>query len=119
MLKLRKLLVDKTKIQRHQRILLNIHITVPAWLVESISYIMGSISVFLSQQNNITRGLQSFAGLIYFVAVPGVYLVNNGYTKSAILDNKLYLALINNVFPSSVQEIAPNDDIIDSAGNQE
>jgi len=110
MLKLHKLLTDNTKTRRHQRILLNIHITILAWLAEWFAYLLGFISTFLGHENNITRGLQALIGVIYFVIVPSTYLVNNSKSKAIILENKLYLALINKFFPRPIVETASNND---------
>ena len=108
--KLKTMLNDNSKIKRRQRILLNIHITVLAWLVECTGYFFGLLNTFLGHQNNITRGLQVVVGAIYFVIVPSTYLVNNSNSKYIILQNKLYLALINKFLLLPIVETTSNND---------
>ena len=108
------MLNDNSKIYRRQRILLNIHITILAWLVECTGYLLGFISTFLGHENNTTRGLQALIGVIYFVLVPSTYLVNNSNSKSIILENKMYLSIINKFFPRHVVVNASNDNVEDN-----
>ena len=104
--KLRKLLTDAHKIRRRRRILLNIHITVIAWLVECLGSISVFLMIFLTPENGTTRGLQFITGIMYFIVVPSVYLMNSSDVKSVIVDNRIYLAFVNQLYPR-INQIAP------------
>ena len=67
-------------------------------------------STLLGHESHNTRGVQALIGVIYFVIVPSTYLVNNSKSKAIILENKLYLALINKFFPRPDVETASNND---------
>ena len=104
--KLRMLLTDAHKIRRRRRILLNIHITVIAWLVECLGSISVFLMIFLTPENGTTRGLQFITGIMYFIVVPSVYLMNSSDVKSVIVDNRIYLAFVNQLYPR-INQIAP------------
>ena len=106
LVKLRKLLTDTHKIRRRRRILLNIHITVIAWLLECVGSISVFLMIFLTPENGTTRGLQLISGAMYFIVVPSVYLMNSSDVKSAIVDNRIYLAFVNRLYPR-INQIAP------------
>ena len=103
---LRQLLTDANKIRRRRRILLNIHITVMAWLLECLGSISVFLMIFLPPENGTTRGLQFITGVMYFIVVPSVYLMNSSDVKSAIVDNRIYLAFVNRLYPR-INQIAP------------
>jgi len=104
--KLRQLLTDAHKIRRRRRILLNIHITVIAWLLECLGSISVFLMIFLTPENGTTRGLQLITGVMYFIVVPSVYLMNSSDVKSVIVDNRIYLAFVNQLYPR-INQIAP------------
>ena len=114
MVKLRKLLTDSKKIRRRRRIVLNMHITIIAWLSEFLGGLAVCFMVFLPPENGTTRGLMYISGVMYFIVVPSVYLMNSSEVKSGILDNKMYIAFLNLFYPR-INEIVPasnNNDVL-------
>ena len=109
MVKLRKLLTDRIKIRRRRRILLNIHITIIAWLLEFLGGLGVVFMFFLPPENGTTRGLMYISGVMYGIVVPSVYLMNNSKVKSVILDNQIYLAFINQFYPRINQIVPANN----------
>ena len=109
MVRLDKLLAEKSKIRRGRRILLNIHITFLAWIVELIGFIVGFIGLLLQHKTNGPRFLRNITGVFYFILVPSTYLINSSNVKSLILDNKLYLTFINKFLPNSLIMLPPDN----------
>ena len=109
MVKLRKLLTDSKQIRRRRRILLNIHITIIAWLLEILGSFVTYFMVFLPPENGTTRGLHFITGVMYFIVVPSVYLMNSSDVKSVILDNKIYMAIVNRLYRRTNQIVPANN----------
>ena len=99
MIKLHTLLTESSKTRRRRRIQLNIHITIIAWLVEFLGGLVAVFMVFLPHENFTTRGLQYITGAIFGIVVPCVYLMNSSDMKSAILENKIYIPIVNRFSP--------------------
>ena len=97
MIKLRKLLADSSKARRHRRKLLNLQITVIAWITEVFGFFVVFIGVFIfgHENNLITSTLQTVSFTIYFIIVPSVILLNSNQVKSAIVDSHLYLGFVD------------------------
>ena len=96
MIKLRKILSDSSKNERHRHNLFNIHITFLGWLVEFVgifviilgSFILGHSSPFT------TLILQTLTITIYFNILPLVFLINHSDLKSDIADSKYYYRIL-------------------------
>ena len=101
MLKLKKLLSDASRTYRHQRNVLNIMITMLAWLVEFI----GGLTIFLGSfvfghgNSVITLTLQTLTLVFYFDILPCTFLINDEEWKISMLDNYWYTQFIK-VFDS-------------------
>ena len=106
MIKLRKILTESSKIRRRRRIYLNIHITIIAWLGEFLGGLFAVLMIFLPHENGITRGLHLVNLALFATVVPCVYLMNSSDVKSAILDNKIYLTIVNRFSPR-INQIVP------------
>ena len=96
MLKFRKLLSDSSRTYRHRRNVLNIMITMLAWLVEFI----GGLTIFLGSfvfghgNSVITLTLQTLSLVFYFVILPCTFLINEEEWKILMLDNYWYAQFI-------------------------
>ena len=108
MVKLRKLLTDSRKIRRRRRILLNIHITIIAWLIEILGALTVFFMFFLPPEIGSVRGMMYISSILYGIVVPSVYLMNNSEDKSVILDNKIYQAFVNQFYPR-INQIVPEN----------
>ena len=101
MLKLKKLLSDASRTYRHRRNVLNIMITMLAWLVEFI----GGLTIFLGSfvfghgNSVITLTLQTLTLVFYFDILPCTFLINEEEWKISMLDNYWYTQFIK-VFDS-------------------
>ena len=96
MLKLKNLLSDTNRALRHQRNVLNLLITMLAWLVElfgGLTLVLGSF-IFGHGNSIVTLFLQTLSLLFYFVILPCTFLINVDKWKEAILDNKWYSRFI-------------------------
>ena len=92
MLKLKNLLSDTNRALRHQRNVLNLLITMLAWMVElfgGLTLVLGSF-IFGHGNSIVTLSLQTLSLLFYFVILPCTFLINVDKWKEAILDNKWY-----------------------------
>ena len=96
MLKLRKLLSDTDRTYRHHRNVLNILITMLAWMVEFV----GALTIFLGSfvfghgNNVITLTLQTLTLFFYFDILPCTFLINEDEWKLAMVDNYWYTQFI-------------------------
>ena len=92
MLKLKNLLSDTNRALRHQRNVLNLLITMLAWMVElfgGLTLVLGSF-IFGHGNSIVTLSLQTLSLLFYFVILPCTFLINVDKWKEAILENKCY-----------------------------
>ena len=105
MTKLRKVLVKSSKIRRNRRRLLNLQIQIFAWLVEFFSGLIFVVAAS-QPQNNISYHVFGFwIALVYWIAIPGIYLMNNDDFKSWVTENQLYIEFTNRFFPTSINTI--------------
>ena len=105
MTKLKKVLVKSSKIRRNRRKLLNLQIQIFAWLVEFCS---GLVFVVAASQPRHTISYDAvglYISFIYWVALPGIYLMNNDDFKSWVTENQLYIEFTNRFFPTSINTI--------------
>ena len=92
MIRLAKLLSEESKIKRSRQNIINIQITILAWLVEFLGYctvIFGSY-IFGHTNSTVTAGLQFFTMIIYFHVLPCIFLI-----KLNIVESNWYVAFIN------------------------
>ena len=124
MLKLKKLLSDASRTYRHRRNVLNIMITMLAWLVEFI----GGLTIFLGSfvfghgNSVITLTLQTLTLVFYFDILPCTFLINEEEWKISMLDNYWYTQFIK-VFDSCLSNRfkpfgTPQNDLIEDNNPQ-
>ena len=115
MAKLSNVLSSSSKSRRHRRNILNIQITILAWLVEFVGFFLIFLGSFILRHQNIivTLSLQTFTFFLYFVLVPSIFLINDSYLKGVIIESKSYIAFLN-IFscvpPNEVTEEIEEDD---------
>ena len=114
MTRLKKLLTTSSKIRRNRRRLLNLQIQIFAWLVELFSGLIFLIAISVPMHTISTDAVALYMNFIYWVAIPGIYLVNNDDLKSWLTENHLYINFSNRFFPSTINTIDFNKDDDDS-----
>ena len=114
MTNLKKLLSNSSKIRRNRRKLLNLQIQVFAWLVELSSGLIFLIAISVPMHTISTDAVALYMNFIYWVAIPGIYLMNNNDLKSWVTENHLYIEFTNRFFPSTINTIDFNKDKDDS-----
>ena len=112
MLKLHKLLTDSSKARRHLRRVLNIQITLLAWLVEFVGFFVFVLgSYLLGEKSSLTTFiLQILSYALNFIIVPCIFLINNDQFKTNILESKWYQALIKKFSPLPTYQNEENDE---------
>lgn len=97
MVKLRNLLSSTSRSRRNRKNILNIQITILAWLVEFTGFLLvflGSF-IFRGKDSIVTGSMQTFTFFVYFVMVPSVFLVNDSYIKGIIIESSWYIRLLD------------------------
>ena len=97
MVKLRKLLSSTSRSRRNRKNILNIQITILAWLVEFVGFLLVFLGSFILRRKSsiITGSMQTFTFFVYFVIVPSVFLVNDPYIKGVIIESSWYIRLLD------------------------
>ena len=112
MVKLRKLLSESSKIRRHRRILLNIHITFLAWALEVFGFLVGfTFGMIIGHQNNSTRGVQMILSVIYLIIVPGAHIINSIDVKQRIVQSNIYIGFVNKVYGPLTSKVVPINNV--------
>ena len=108
MFRLRKLLADSSKAQRHRRKILNVQITFLAWLVESVGFLVIFLGMFIlgHESNTFNFFMQSLTLVIYFIVLPTVFLINDSDVKSSIVASNWYDRILT-IFHCNY--VKPND----------
>ena len=96
MVRLKKLLSDTSKARRHRRIILNIQITIIAWLVEFLGFFVIFFGTFILPEKNpiTTFTLQTFTISLYMIITPSMYLINSNHMKAIIVESNWYISLV-------------------------
>ena len=110
MTKLKKLLATSSKIRRNRRKLLNLQMQIFAWLVELSSGLIFLIAISVPTHTISTNAIALYMNFIYWVVIPGIYLMNNNDFKSWVTENSLYIEFTNKFFPSAINTIDFNKD---------
>ena len=105
MTKLKKLLANSSKIRRNRRRLLNLQIQIFAWLVEFFSGLIFVVAVSQLRHTILLDVVGLYTNFIYWVVIPGIYLMNNDDFKSWVTENQLYIEFTNRFFPTSINTI--------------
>ena len=111
MRKLKSLLSETNRALRHQRNILNLLITMLAWLVElfgGLTLVLGSF-IFGHGNSIVTLFLQTLSLLFYFVVLPSTFLFNVDEWKEAILESRWYPRLIKVIDSFTSSRTGPND----------
>ena len=92
MKRFKKTLSAFSKSRRHRRNLLNIMVTVLAWLVEMFGFLLVLIGThILGHQNHfVNLLLQTLTNLFYFVLVPSFLLINDTDMKGRFAESDWY-----------------------------
>ena len=112
MKRLRKLLDKSSKVRRWQRNLLNMQMTILAWMAEFLGFFVIFLGSFILGHENIvvTLSLQILTTLIIFILCPSVYLMNSSKVKDMILENHYYITMINKFNCRNFNNEVENDD---------
>ena len=111
MRKLKSLLSETNRALRHQRNILNLLITMLAWLVElfgGLTLVLGAF-VFGHGNHIVTLLLQTLSLLFYFVVLPSTFLFNVDEWKEAILESRWYPRFIKVLDSFTLSHSGPND----------
>ena len=111
MRKIKSLLSETNRALRHQRNILNLLITMLAWLVElfgGLTLVLGSF-IFGHGNSIVTLFLQTLSLLFYFVVLPSTFLFNVDEWKEAILESRWYPRLIKVIDSFTSSRTGPND----------
>ena len=111
MRKIKSLLSETNRALRHQRNILNLLITMLAWLVElfgGLTLVLGSF-IFGHGNSIVTLFLQTLSLLFYFVVLPSTFLLNVDEWKEAILESRWYPRLIKVIDSFTSSRTGPND----------
>ena len=97
MKRLRKLLSKSSKARRRRQHLLNIQITILAWLAEFLGFFIIFLGSFILGHENavVTLSLQTLTMIILFIACPSVYLINSSKMKNYIVDSQFYVKFVS------------------------
>ena len=103
--KLKVKISEKTKITRHRRTLLIIHITGLAWIVEFFGFAFAALAAILLPG---ARILQAIPGLVYFIIAPSAYLINSSDVKAFVMENRLFISFTNKYYPFPIKNASNN-----------
>ena len=117
MKKLKKLLNESSKDRRHRRNNLNIQITILAWIVEFLGFLMIFLGSFILGHDNslTTLCLQTLTLIVYFIALPSTFLLNGSKLKDKIVDSSTYITFSklfkrNPIEDDKTDQISQNDE---------
>ena len=91
--KLKNILTKSTKRTRTKRHLINIHVTILAWLVEFLGFFIVFVGHYVIGHNK-NYIIQFLELLCYCIILPYVYLINDTEEKMKIADSGWYQLLL-------------------------
>ena len=96
LMRLRELLSDKSKDERHRRNLISLHVTILHWIVEFSGFALILLGTFGLGHGSatITLILQTSTIFIFFNLLPMVFLVNDSDFKAEIAESTYYLQFL-------------------------
>ena len=99
MKRLKKTLSASSKSRRHRRNMLNIIVTVLAWVIELFGFLFVFIGThILGHQNQVVNLLlQTFTNFFYFVLVPSVLLINDTDKKGRFAESEWYVGFLSKI----------------------
>ena len=91
------MLNDSSVQRRHQRIMLNIHISFLAWLTEFFGFFLLFLGMYVvGHENNIvTYSMQTLTLIVYFNLLPSVLLMNSSKFKDLASESPVYERFLN------------------------
>ena len=91
------MLNDSSVQRRHQRIMLNIHISFLAWLIEFFGFFLLFLGMYVvGHENNIvTYSMQTLTLIVYFNLLPSVLLMNSSEFKDLASESPVYERFLN------------------------
>ena len=97
MIKLRKLISDDQKVIRHRHLYLTIQVTILIWIVEAISSLTALLFalVVMGAQSTSQVFVKELVLFVYTVVLPGIVVVYDTELKENILENSLYIGIVN------------------------
>ena len=97
--RLKKTLSASSKSRRHQRNMLNIMVTVLAWLIELFGFLFVFIGThILGHQNQVVNLLlQTLTNFFYFVLVPLFLLINDTDKKGRFAESQWYVDFLRKI----------------------
>ena len=98
MTKLKKVLATSSKIRRNRRKLLNLQI-------QFFSGLIILIVVSVPRHSISANVVDVYMNFTYWVAIPGIYFMNNDDFKSWVTENHSYIAFTNRFFPKTINAI--------------
>ena len=109
MITLKNILSSTSKSRRHRRTILNIAITMFAWIVEFLGFFVVLLGTHvLGHENNVVNlTLQTLTNLIYFIIIPSVLFINESYYKDLVVESPLYTQMLRQL---NLQYIDKNDE---------
>ena len=108
MVRLRNLLPHDSKLRRNRRVLLNIHVSFFAWILEFILGVLGVLAFFFMPFNS-SRVVRVLLCALYSIFVPGAYLIQDSDLKTVIVESKFYILFANIVAHHYMNQIIPKD----------
>ena len=113
MKKLKKLLSDAKKARRNRRNALNIQITILGWSVEFLGFLIIFLgTVIIGHEDSVTTlCLQTLTLIVYFVALPLIFLLNGSDVKDRIVDSIFYISFIGLFKSNKVGEINEENNV--------
>ena len=93
--------------RRNRRHIVNIQITILAWLTESFAFLLIFLGSFILRNQNIvvTLIMQTLTFFCYFVLVPSILLINDSDKKGYIIESKWYVTFLSIFHWENVDEI--------------
>ena len=108
------MLNDSSVQRRHQRIMLNIHISFLAWLTEFLGFFLMFLGMYVvGHENNIvTYSMQTLTLIVYFNLLPSILLMNSSEFKDFVSESPMYerfLSLLNWQYREDLEKEENND----------
>ena len=93
--------------RRNRRHIVNIQITILAWLTESLAFLLIFLGSFILKNQNIvvTLIMQTLTFFCYFVLLPSILLINDSDKKGYIIESKWYASFLSIFHWEDVDEI--------------
>ena len=114
------MLNDSSVQRRHQRIMLNVHISFLAWLTEFFGFFLLFLGMYVvgHENNIITYAMQTLTLIVYFNLLPSVLLMNSSEFKDLASESPVYERFLN-LFNWQYREDPYKEENVDEEGEGE